>query len=292
MADTLEGAPAPDASTRPYTDAMRRRYSCRTCEKTPIDAATRGRLEQAVARHTQGPFGSVGRFLLLAATEDDAKAVKSFGTYGFVRNPTGFILGAVPKGRRSLEDFGYLMELDILEATLLGLGTCWLGGTFTRSRFAQALQPGDDEMPAVVSVGIPREKRNFFDRIIRWNAEGDNRMPWEQLFFDEAIGKPLSKEQAGAHAEPLEMVRRAPSASNRQPWRVVRCGERYDFYLKRTPGYAERNMKLFGTHDLQRVDMGIAMSHFELACRELGLGGKWVEREVASDAAEYLVSWE
>ena len=35
----------------------------------------------------------------------------------------------------------------------------------------------------------------------------------------------------------LEMVRRGPSASNKQPWRVVRAGERWHLYLQRTRGY-------------------------------------------------------
>jgi len=37
------------------------------------------------------------------------------------------------RGDKNLEDFGYLMEEAILFATGLGLGTCWLGGSFTKS---------------------------------------------------------------------------------------------------------------------------------------------------------------
>jgi hypothetical protein len=47
--------------------------------------------------------------------------------------------------------------------------------------------------------------------------------------------------------------------------------------------------------DLQRVDLGIAMCHFELTTRELGLSGEWVVIESRDDqpghGGEYLVSW-
>ena len=47
--------------------------------------------------------------------------------------------------------------------------------------------------------------------------------------------------------------------------------------------------------DLQRMDMGIAMCHFELTAREAGLKGEWVvkepEIEKPDGLTEYTVSW-
>ena len=75
----------------------------------------------------------------------------------------------------------------------------------------------------------------------------------------------------------LEVVRWAPSASNKQPWRVVRGRKRWHFYLARTKGYGKGLLtSLVKLADLQRVDMGIAMCHFELAAREAGIEGRWV----------------
>ena len=94
----------------------------------------------------------------------------------------------------------------------------------------------------------------------------------------------------------LEMVRLGPSASNRQPWRVVKGGEKWHFYLQRSPGYQERRLvKLYTTADLQRIDMGIAMCHFELTLKELGLEGKWVVEDPSSVEGdgflEYSATW-
>jgi nitroreductase len=218
-------------------------------------------------------------------------------TYGFIRGPTGFIIGAVTPGDRDLEGFGYQMECFVLRATDLGLGTCWLGGTFNKSRFAKKVRASSAEsVPAVVSVGYIAEKPRRLDAVIRRGAGADVRLPWDKLFFDLEFGLPLTADGAGEYATPLEMVRLAPSASNKQPWRIVRVGSAWHLYLQRTPGYGEGGLSRFmRSADMQRIDMGIAMSHFELAAQELGLAGDWRVEEPAiakpGGLTEYTASW-
>jgi len=45
---------------------------------------------------------------------------------------------------------------------------------------------------------------------------------------------------------------------------------------------------------LQEIDMGIAMCHFELTARELGLEGNWRQNESAPEIKpwEYITSWQ
>lgn len=47
--------------------------------------------------------------------------------------------------------------------------------------------------------------------------------------------------------------------------------------------------------DLQRVDMGISLCHFELTVRDVGHEGEWVVAEPdvgrLPQLAEYVVSW-
>ena len=68
----------------------------------------------------------------------------------------------------------------------------------------------------------------------------------------------------------IEMVRIAPSASNKHPWRVVldETGKSFHFFMERTPGY--NNNPLLKS-DLQRIDTGVAMYHFEAAVKNAGL---------------------
>lgn len=282
--------------SRPITEIIARRFSCRTYQDTPIEPAKRQQLEAFIAACHTGPLGTPARFKLIAATEQDRRALQGLGTYGFIKGATGFVIGAVAEAGMNLEDLGYLMEQIVLYATDLDLGTCWLGGSFTRSRFAAKIALRDGElMPAVVSVGYISDDRGIVDRLIRQFAGSHNRFPWERLFFDRQFGVAISRQEAGAYAIPLEMVRLGPSASNRQPWRIVRDGNAWHFYLHRPSGYRPGQRIGFTTADLQRVDMGIAMSHFALAANELGLDGEWVIREPEVEKPdaleEYIVSW-
>ena len=281
----------------PATDLIRRRFSCRRHPERAIQDETKHKLQACLNELKIGPFGAAVRFLLLTATERDRQELKGVGTYGVIKNAAGFIVGAVGPGPKNLEDFGYLMERAILCATDLDLGTCWLGGSFTKSGFAKKIAATATEIvPAVASIGYVAETGKAEDWIRR-RADGEHRLPAEQLFFEESFGNPIRAEDIGAAAVALDMVRWAPSASNKQPWRIVHAGERWHFYLRRTPGYAQDSLigKLLGVADVQRVDMGIALCHFELTMRELGLPGGWIIREPAlakpDRHTEYVASW-
>ena len=158
-----------------------------------------------MATKTRGPLGSAVRFGLIAASPDDAGALRRLGTYGFIKGATGYIVGAVRKGPGDLEDYGYLLEEVILDATGLGLGTCWLGGTFTRSTFTSRFGGvgRDETIPAVVSIGYPGDDGT---ERIREREEGTRRFPPDELFFAGEFGAPLGRERGrlrrGARGRP------------------------------------------------------------------------------------------
>lgn len=285
------------SALRPMLHAIRARYSCRTYRTQPIAPQAQVALGAVAAASTVGPLGTTARFEVIAAVEGDPRALRGLGTYGFITNPTGFILGAAAAGPYALEDYGYLMEGLVLRATSLGLGSCWLGGSFTRSRFAARLALGHDElMPAVVAIGYPDGARRNQDRLIRTVAAGDRRLPWSHLFFDGGWSTSLAPEAVGPYAEPLELLRIAPSASNKQPWRIVRTPGAWHFYLQRTPNYPPAvGRLLLRIADLQRSDMGIAMCHWAIGTSELGLAGQWLVEDpgvpTPDDLTSYTVTW-
>jgi len=139
------------------------------------------------------------------------------------------------------------------------------------------LQPGPGQfVPAVVVVGWPEEQRSLREQLIRRVSRGGGRKPWSQLFADAASAAPLTAVDAGAWREALEAVRLAPSAANRQRWRV----------LRETGGTLAGDGRAGAGHNLTwhfcsdghaGVDMGIAMLHFEVVTRELGLPGRWAK---------------
>ena len=60
-------------------------------------------------------------------------------------------------------------------------------------------------------------------------------------------------------------MRLAPSAVNKQPWRIVAADGGFHFYEKQDKGYVSEK-----TGDLQKIDVGIALCHFVLGLEEQG----------------------
>ncbi|MFZ2632204.1 MAG: nitroreductase family protein [Desulfosalsimonadaceae bacterium] len=280
------------------TETIKKRNSCRTYSQTPIDKDQEASLKTFLSENKTGPFGASSRFRLITGTAEDQNDLKDLGSYGVIKNVAGFIIGAVKDGPNNLEDFGYAMEKNILFATRMGLGTCWLGGTFTKSTFADKIGLRSDEsIPAVAATGHIAPQKSLLEKTMRWGAGADKRKPWQTLFFKNTFDQPLSPGESGEWNTPLEMVRLGPSASNQQPWRIVKHADKntFHFYLQRTKRYQTRNRILFGMADLQRVDMGIAMCHFEMTAAGLGLAGKWRFEEPdighLPEQTGYVASW-
>ncbi|PKL37780.1 MAG: nitroreductase [Spirochaetae bacterium HGW-Spirochaetae-1] len=257
-------------------EAIMKRYSCRTYEKKSIEPATVEELRSYISSLGNGLFGSDIRFDITASVPGDSENLRGLGTYGFIRNPAGFVIGAMKKGDHNLEDYGFLMENITLKAASLGLDSCWLGGSFSRSSFAGRINAAADEtVPAVLAIGYAAEKKRVIERVARWKMDADNRKAWQRIFFHGDFSTPLTVDEAGIYREALEFLRMAPSAVNYQPWRILkeRDKNRFHFYLKRTKDYDENSFMV--KSDLQRVDMGIAMSHFEAGAGLHGLKGKF-----------------
>jgi nitroreductase len=274
---------------------IQRRFSCRSYDRQPIDPELRAQLEDVIASPPVGPFGTPVRFDLLAASEQDREAIKGLTTYGMIKNPPAFLCAAMPRGDKNIEDLGFLTEQIILLATEIGLGTCWLGGTFNRSVFAERIGLNSGEtLPAVIAVGHIARRARVVDGLIRLGVRADKRLPWNQLFFAGAFDTPLNPERAGDYALPLEMVRLGPSASNKQPWRIVCRDGAWHLYLARTPGY-RRVSDGSRAADMQRMDMGIAMCHWQLTAHAEGLSGVWKVEDpnivVSDPLTEYVASW-
>ncbi len=272
-------------------DVILKRVSVRNYAPTDLSLGIRSRIDQVLGSVEPGHFGHQSRFALIGRAAAQAEERVKLGTYGFIKGVRYFIAGAVGMGENAEVDYGFALERIILEMTALGLGTCWLGGTFSRKEYGKVLKLAEgDFIPAVTPVGHSAEKRGTVERLVRWGAKSDSRLPFEQLFFTQDFSTPLASADAGRFAEVLEAVRRGPSASNKQPWRLVQRDDGWHFFLVRTPGYG----KLVKAADLQKIDMGIAMCHFEIAAHALKLPGKWHDANpciAAPEFGEYLVSW-
>jgi len=271
---------------------IEKRTSIRTYALMPLIPEVRGKLESFIYSPITSPFGHKARFRFLEISLDDANEKHQLGTYGFISGAQYFIAGATERNPFDLEHYGYAMEQIVLYATDLGLGTCWLGGTFNKTGFSQRMELEENEfVPAITPVGYAAEKRRFFENIMRWNLGAKLRKPWASLFFAENFDTPLSDSDLGNYKIALEMVRLGPSARNGQPWRIVydKKSNSFHFFIKKL---LNGNIKRVAGYS--RLDLGIAIAHFDLFCNEKQLPGKWTilnSSPLKNDEFHYEISW-
>ncbi len=271
----------------PIDEVVRKRYSVRSYEEMAIPKDTLKNIEEYMSK-LDNPFQVPVKFKLLHTK--GASNEKKLGTYGMIKGATDYIGSAIPNVENNLEALGYAFEKLVLYLASIGIGTCWLGGTFNKGEFAKALNIEDGELfPAITPIGYAKDNKRILESFARMAIKADKRKDFEELFFDKDFTKPLSKNLAGVYAEPLEFVRLGPSASNKQPWRIVKDGDNFHFYELRNPAYSDK----LG-YDIQRVDIGIALCHFQLGALEKNLSGeiKKVDPGINKPAlADYICSW-
>ena len=264
-------------------DTIKRRISVRTYNDKRITEEIFGQISTVLEKFQEepGPFGNCSKFQILKLDKEESLQGVKLGTYGFIKGHMAYLSAVCSKEDNAIIDMGYSFEKVILEMTRMELGTCWIGGTFSRESFMQFIDVKDNELiGAITPIGHASDKNRLKEKIIRRTAGSDQRKPWDQIFFKNDFLTELKKEDAGELKIAFEMVRLGPSASNKQPWRLVLAKQDGNiivhFYLDFDPKYTG-NSKL--GYPIQKLDIGIAMCHFELTAMELGKAGKWAFQE-------------
>ena len=233
------------------------RKSVRSYDGRPLTPEDRAKI-QAFIDSLDNPFGVPVRFALLDAAEHGLSSPVLTGEKLYVAG----LAAEAPNWEAA---YGFTFEKLLLYAWSLGVGSVWIGGTMKRETFEHAAgrAPGE-RMPCVSPLGYPAGKRSVKETLMRKGIAADQRKPLNELFFDGDFSTPLSPE--GAEATLMEAVRWAPSAVNKQPWRILRQGKLWHFYEKHDgSGFIHPE-----TGDLQRIDVGIALAHFWLGAEVAG----------------------
>ena len=260
-------------------EVIKKRESVRTYTGERLSEEQVAEIERFIEQ-TKTPFGVSARVKLISAVAEE-KAVK-LGTYGFISGASNYLMLICGEGSFVEEGGAYLFEQVVLHCTNIGLGTCWLGGSFSRGDFKKHidLQPGE-KLRIVSPVGYKSDKKRFIESFIKSEKQKKNpRKPFNTMFFHKEFSTPLEECNAGIYLQPLEMVRIGPSANNKQSWRVVMDDKALHFYKTSSFGFSS-------------LDMGIALCHFEQTCIELGIEGEF---KVLNDiplnkSAQYSISW-
>ena len=111
--------------------------------------------------------------------------IGSYGKVAGTRLAAAFV-GRAPSGDPAPDDVqaaaGYLGEALILEATRLGLGTCWIAGSFDKAAAADLadLGPGE-QVIAVTPLGYPTQRPAGGERLLRTMVKASARLSVEKI---------------------------------------------------------------------------------------------------------------
>jgi len=234
----------------------RRRYN-----RTPLEPTQLAQL-QTVCREFR-PYPQARAELITEAPDEVLRGVVA--SYGKVKGAPALIafIGDIDDPYVN-EKIGYTGEGIILEATAMGLGTCWVGGSmFFRRGLAESIVGAGEKEKVFAVTPVGRAVKNFSleERVMIGFGLAHRRKPLAELVtgLDE-------KEWPRWMKAALKAARLAPSAVNRQPWR---------FHVEPNGITVSVDSSLIEWGISKRLDCGIAMLHIEVDALDCGVKGKW-----------------
>ena len=234
-------------------EAIRTRKSRRTFQGLPLKKKDADTLNKWIDRFNEESQ------LKMVLVEIDENLFKGFSSsLGVFKGVSNYIAVVGDDDIADLEaKAGYYGELVVLEATNLGLATCWIGGSFKKQRVYDILNLNEDErLLCIIAVGYAAEKKSLREMIVS-KATSFKPRKLEEVFKHEG-------ECPVWVLNGMELVMLAPSSSNSQPIVFTYANEKIVANIQKYK-------------DFKYIDLGIALVHFEI-----GAGvGRWYKENGA-----------
>ena len=222
------------------SEAILARHSVRAYTDRPIDGEVLSELNRKIDEVNEA--GGLHIQLILDEPRAFACPMAKYGKFRGVRN---YLVMAGRKADDLDERVGYYGEQLVLLAQTLGLNTCWVGVSYSKTPGAFVLNEGE-KVACVISIGYgetqgvshkiksPKEVSNASDITPRWFNDG------------------------------VKAALLAPTAVNQQKFHFEYVG--FDGEGKKPKVIAKKGTSLVG---YTQMDLGIAKCHFEIgAVRE------------------------
>ncbi|WP_320129894.1 nitroreductase family protein [uncultured Sphaerochaeta sp.] len=217
-----------------YQFAIEHRKSIRTYSTEPIADKTREYLINKIEEINKESG------LHISWVDDAGDIFSTFKSYGMFKN-VGSVL--VVKGLKEVPDLseraGYFGEQLVLEATSLGLGTCWIAGTYDKKNSLLSVGQGETIL-SLISIGNIADNQSLKQKIIHTLKR--KTLAVEKFYTAEGVVPTW-------FTKGIEAVQKAPSAINSQ--RV-----RFKY------GQEKVTASVPGSRATDPIDMGIAKFHF------------------------------
>ncbi len=234
--------------------AIDRRVSCRAYEQRPLMAG----MLAVLRAEAEAACLATGLHFELHVPEQDGSRL-ALSPRMFAGEPAAYVTCVGPSDPVSLEKIGYYGERLVLLATTLGLGSCWVAGTFDRKQTTCEVPEGE-ALHDVIPLGIAMKEVPFKQRSIRKAIRAKSKRQAKLYVGPTGLAEAPAWVQKG-----IDAVWKGPSAVNEQP--VVFEQETYGAPLRAALPRVRR--------DMVYTDLGIAKLHFELAASAAGAPGAW-----------------
>ncbi|MFW5982229.1 MAG: nitroreductase family protein [Halanaerobiaceae bacterium] len=249
-----------DIPAKRWYEAIQIRKSRRNYLDKPLDNKVKNSLISFLDHINKSVEGVRVEFV----KEGGSKVIKNIiGSYGLINGVNSYLafIGDT-RDYRVYEKLGYMGEACILEATSLGLDTCWLAGFFKKEIVEKQLKLKDKEnIFAITPVGYSNENYSLPEKILKKMVGSNNRKTVDELCYDG-----FDRDWPEWIKNAIKAVRIAPSAANQQPWRFKITEDMNSIIIS-----IDKEKKI----ESRRLDCGIAMLHIEIAALYSGVKGSW-----------------
>ncbi len=223
-----------------------KRRSNRAYIDRPIEEETKKRLNELLAIGNKD--GSLNLQLNIAAPEAFFDMKKTYGAFSGVQNYIS-IVGNTSEPDM-LEKVGYFGERFVLEATAMGLATCWITLTYD-SEHTKAQYAEGEELIGVIPIGYAKETYSEKEQEIYTRIGARKKKPITEFFTSDNTPPQW-------FLDGMKAVSTAPSGANAMP-----------VYITYEDGRVTATIK--GKAYTPEIDLGIAKFHFTVGAG----GGTW-----------------
>jgi nitroreductase len=233
------------------------RKSVRTFTSEPLEVEVRQHLKAEISYIISQEACIKFQFI-----ENDPEPFSSFtSSYGMFKNARNYIACVVDVSYPyALQKAGYYAQQLVLYATKLGLGTCFVSGTFNPQKIKSQMRV-DWKLPFIILVGYDaQEKGTLTSRILKKAIK--KSFSAADALAPESIPFEAVESKYPQLAEALKAVAYAPSAMNRHPARIR--------ILEGENGAPAVTALLDKESEANQIDLGIAMYNWKAEA-----GGEW-----------------
>lgn len=242
-----------------------------------------------------GPFGKSFRIEFI--DRGPMKKNAHIGTYGYVKDPRGYLVGMSENDMYTLFELAYVFHGLVLFLTNIGIGTCWLGGIFNQKDVRSSTYIAPDEIvPAISPIGYTKDSLHLFGRLAQGVLKSRTRRPVEEIAFLGNFDVSFTDQQSLLY-NAIHFGTLAPNAQNKQSWRIVvsknqSCVHFYvKFHLKKQVHDGFRGYAC----PPEYLDIGIFYRQFEIAMNNHEIKGTLEVNDpglnLPEEDMEYIITW-